>query len=313
MAAIAAQFEPSARSRGRHILVTAGPTHEPIDPVRFLGNRSSGKQGFAIAAALADRGARVTLVAGPVAPGDAGRGAAASTLPRRAQMAAAVDAALPADAAVLVAAVGRLGGGRCRAGQAQESRRSAGPDADAQPRHPRPTSPKVRNAAAPRRRLRRRDPRSRSPAAVAKRARQGSRLDRRQRRVGCDVMGGVANTVHLVTAEAASRTGPTLSKVEVAAPARRRASRRRSCRTAHDRRGRHRGRDHASRRGTRPAGLRHRRARRGWTPSPRSIATSILAHRASAIRGGDGAQTRHPRRLRAAGPAALGAGAEASG
>ena len=52
---------------GRHILVTAGPTHEPIDPVRVIANRSSGRQGFAIAAAAADAGARVTLIAGPVA------------------------------------------------------------------------------------------------------------------------------------------------------------------------------------------------------------------------------------------------------
>ena len=66
MAAVAAQWG-DARLAGRHVIVTAGPTHEPIDPVRFLGNRSSGKQGFAIAAALAGLGARVTLVAGPVA------------------------------------------------------------------------------------------------------------------------------------------------------------------------------------------------------------------------------------------------------
>jgi len=52
--------------RGKHVLVTAGPTHEPIDPVRVIANRSSGRQGFAIAAAAADAGARVTLVAGPV-------------------------------------------------------------------------------------------------------------------------------------------------------------------------------------------------------------------------------------------------------
>jgi phosphopantothenoylcysteine decarboxylase/phosphopantothenate--cysteine ligase len=52
---------------GKHVLVTAGPTHEPIDPVRMIANRSSGKQGFAIAAAAAQAGARVTLVAGPVA------------------------------------------------------------------------------------------------------------------------------------------------------------------------------------------------------------------------------------------------------
>ena len=52
---------------GKHILVTAGPTHEPIDPVRVIANRSSGRQGFAIAGAAAAAGARVTLIAGPVA------------------------------------------------------------------------------------------------------------------------------------------------------------------------------------------------------------------------------------------------------
>ncbi|MCC6381547.1 MAG: bifunctional phosphopantothenoylcysteine decarboxylase/phosphopantothenate--cysteine ligase CoaBC [Dehalococcoidia bacterium] len=54
--------------RGRHVVVSAGPTQEPIDPVRFVGNHSSGRMGFAIAEAARDRGARVTLVAGPVAP-----------------------------------------------------------------------------------------------------------------------------------------------------------------------------------------------------------------------------------------------------
>ena len=66
-----AEFERVAREHvtleGKHILVTAGPTHEPIDPVRVIANRSSGRQGFAIAAAAAEAGARVTLVAGPVA------------------------------------------------------------------------------------------------------------------------------------------------------------------------------------------------------------------------------------------------------
>lgn len=89
---------------GRHVIVTAGPTHEPIDPVRYIANRSSGKQGFAIAAALAGLGARVTLVAGPVAlPTPAG--VARVDVETAREMAAAVDAALPADAAVLVAAV----------------------------------------------------------------------------------------------------------------------------------------------------------------------------------------------------------------
>ncbi|NLS25604.1 Coenzyme A biosynthesis bifunctional protein CoaBC [Sphingomonas sp. S2M10] len=92
------------RLAGKHILVTAGPTHEPIDPVRYIANRSSGKQGFAIAGALAALGARVTLVAGPVTlPTPPGVDRIDVETAR--EMAAAVDAALPADAAVMVAAV----------------------------------------------------------------------------------------------------------------------------------------------------------------------------------------------------------------
>ena len=93
-----------ARSPARHILVTAGPTHEPIDPVRVIANRSSGKQGFAIAAAAAAAGARVTLVAGPVALPTPG-GVARIDVETAAQMADAVEQALPCDAAILVAAV----------------------------------------------------------------------------------------------------------------------------------------------------------------------------------------------------------------
>ena len=89
---------------GRHIIVTAGPTHEPIDPVRYIANRSSGKQGFAIAGALAALGARVTLVAGPVAL-PTPRGVDRIDVETALEMAAAVDDALPADAAVMVAAV----------------------------------------------------------------------------------------------------------------------------------------------------------------------------------------------------------------
>ena len=89
---------------GLHILVTAGPTHEPIDPVRYLANRSSGKQGFAIAAALAARGARVTLIAGPVTLATPA-GVTRIDVETALEMEAAVAAALPADAAVLVAAV----------------------------------------------------------------------------------------------------------------------------------------------------------------------------------------------------------------
>ena len=98
--------EPAASGplAGRHVLVTAGPTHEPIDPVRYIANRSSGKQGFAIAAAAAAAGAKVTLVAGPVhlpTP----TGVTRVDVESAREMAAAVDQALPADVAVMVAAV----------------------------------------------------------------------------------------------------------------------------------------------------------------------------------------------------------------
>ena len=89
---------------GKHILITAGPTHEPIDPVRYIANRSSGRQGFAIAAAAAAAGARVTLVAGPVAlPTPPGVDRIDVETAR--EMAAAVTGALPADVAIMVAAV----------------------------------------------------------------------------------------------------------------------------------------------------------------------------------------------------------------
>ena len=89
---------------GRHILVTAGPTHEPIDPVRVIANRSSGRQGFAIAAAAAAAGARVTLVAGPVTL-PTPTGVERIDVETAEQMADAMMAALPCDAAILVAAV----------------------------------------------------------------------------------------------------------------------------------------------------------------------------------------------------------------
>ena len=84
--------------------MTAGPTHEPIDPVRLIANRSSGRQGFAIAAAAAEAGGRVTLVSGPVALATPA-GVARIDVETAVQMRDAVFAALPADAAVLVAAV----------------------------------------------------------------------------------------------------------------------------------------------------------------------------------------------------------------
>ncbi|MEQ9259542.1 MAG: bifunctional phosphopantothenoylcysteine decarboxylase/phosphopantothenate--cysteine ligase CoaBC [Roseovarius sp.] len=90
--------------KGRRVLVTSGPTHEPIDPVRYIANRSSGAQGTAIARALAALGAEVVFVTGPadVAPPE---GVEVVRVSSAREMLAAVEAALPADAAVFAAAV----------------------------------------------------------------------------------------------------------------------------------------------------------------------------------------------------------------
>lgn len=89
---------------GRHVLITAGPTREPIDPVRFISNHSSGKQGYAIASACAALGARVTLVAGPTALDDPDSVNTVHVETAR-DMLAAVERALPADIFIAVAAV----------------------------------------------------------------------------------------------------------------------------------------------------------------------------------------------------------------
>ncbi|MFA7441628.1 MAG: bifunctional phosphopantothenoylcysteine decarboxylase/phosphopantothenate--cysteine ligase CoaBC [Sphingomonadaceae bacterium] len=93
---------------GQHILLTAGPTHEPIDPVRYIANRSSGRQGYALAAALARLGGRITLVSGPVHLATP-PGVTRVDVETAREMAAAVQQALPADAAVMVAAVADWG------------------------------------------------------------------------------------------------------------------------------------------------------------------------------------------------------------
>jgi phosphopantothenoylcysteine decarboxylase / phosphopantothenate---cysteine ligase len=102
-ASIAAALQ-SGPLAGRHILVTSGPTHEPIDPVRYIANRSSGAQGTAIAAALRDLGANVTFVTGPASM-PAPEGVRVVRVETAAQMLVAVQAALPAEVAVMAAAV----------------------------------------------------------------------------------------------------------------------------------------------------------------------------------------------------------------
>ncbi len=104
LAAIEVALSTDKPLAGKHILVTSGPTLEPIDPVRFISNRSSGKQGHAIAAAAAKLGARVTLIAGPVALPDPA-GVAVIHVETAREMLAAAEAALPADAAIFAAAV----------------------------------------------------------------------------------------------------------------------------------------------------------------------------------------------------------------
>jgi len=92
------------RLKGKHLLITAGPTHEPIDPVRYIANRSSGKQGYAIAAAAAAVGADVTLVSGPVNLASP-QGVNVIRVETARQMLQAVERALPADVAIFAAAV----------------------------------------------------------------------------------------------------------------------------------------------------------------------------------------------------------------
>ncbi len=108
---------------GRHALVTAGPTHEPIDAVRYIANRSSGRQGFAVAESLAALGARVTLVSGPVSLDDP-PGVAVRRVETAAEMLSACLDALPADIAVCAAAVADW---RVAAPASNKMKKAAGP------------------------------------------------------------------------------------------------------------------------------------------------------------------------------------------
>jgi phosphopantothenoylcysteine decarboxylase / phosphopantothenate---cysteine ligase len=198
--AILAAIQAKLRSgplAGKHVLVTAGPTHEPIDPVRYIANRSSGRQGFAIAAALARQGARVTLVSGPVQL-PTPPGVQRIDVETAREMATAVDAALPADAAVLVAAVADW---RVEPSGAKIKKQADGPPAltlqenpdilaglSRDPRRPRLVvgfAAETENVVA---------------NAQAKLARKGCDWIVAND-VSGDVMGGTDNTVHLVTAQ----------------------------------------------------------------------------------------------------------------
>ena len=195
---------------GKHIIVTAGPTHEPIDPVRVIANRSSGKQGFAIAEAIAALGARVTLIAGPVSrPTPAGVGRI--NVETAQQMDDAVRAALPADAAVLVAAVAdwRVEPAQTKLKKADGPPKldwQANPDIlaglDRDPQRPR----LLIGFAA--------ETEDIESEAAAKRGRKGCDWILAND-VSGDVMGGDSNRIHFVHGEGAE-DWETMSKAEVA-------------------------------------------------------------------------------------------------
>ena len=208
---------PGAQARplaGRRVIVTSGPTHEPIDPVRYIANRSSGKQGHAIAQAAAEAGAEVVLVSGPVTVPDPA-GVRTVHVETARQMLEAVEAALPADIYVGAAAVADW-----RVGAAVVEKLKKGPSGP-------PTLGLVENPDI----LATVASHAQRPRLVVGFAAETEKvLDHARAKLArkkCDlivandvspatgVMGGDANTVHLVR-EGGIETWPTLSKQDVA-------------------------------------------------------------------------------------------------
>ena len=215
-AAILALVQSPQPLDGRHALVTSGPTHEPIDPVRYIANRSSGRQGHAIAAALAALGARVTLVTGPVALADPA-GIHTVHIETADEMLAACAAALPADIAVCAAAVADW---RVAHAAPLKLKKSPGAPPPTIELAPNPDILATLSAPGPNR-----------PRLVVGFAAETNDVlahaTEKRRRKGCDwivandvgagttTMGGEDNEVHLVTAESAEHW-PRLPKAEVA-------------------------------------------------------------------------------------------------
>jgi phosphopantothenoylcysteine decarboxylase/phosphopantothenate--cysteine ligase len=214
LAAIAQALASRNPLAGRHAIVTSGPTHEPIDPVRYLANRSSGKQGHAIAAALGALGARVTLVSGPVAIPDPA-GMTVRHVETAREMLAAVEAALPADIAVCAAAVAdwhvteeaaqklkKTGNGP------PELHLAENPDILLKLSAAGPARPKlVIGFAAETEHL--------QEHAAAKRARKGCDWIVANNVGGTGIMGGDSNEVTLITADGA-QGWPKMTKTELA-------------------------------------------------------------------------------------------------
>jgi phosphopantothenoylcysteine decarboxylase/phosphopantothenate--cysteine ligase len=202
--------------QGRRVLVTSGPTVEPIDPVRFIANRSSGKQGHAIAAACAALGAEVTLVSGPVAIPDP-VGVRTVHVESAREMLAAVEAALPADAAIFCAAVADWRVAH-EGGQKLKKEAGAAPPSLALVENPDILATIARRTTG-------------RPQLVIGFAAETEKVVEHARgklaRKACDwivandvggtgVMGGDRNTVHLVTREGVE-DWPTMDKTAVAA------------------------------------------------------------------------------------------------
>ncbi|GGG47453.1 phosphopantothenate synthase [Caldovatus sediminis] len=213
LAAIEALLAPAGPLAGRHAIVTSGPTHEAIDPVRYIANRSSGRQGHAIAAALAALGARVTLVSGPVALADP-PGVTVRRVESAREMLAACEAALPADIAVCAAAVADW-----RVAAAAERKIKKVPGQPPPPLALALNPDVLATLAAHARRPRlvvgfAAETEEVVANAVAKRAKKGCDWIVAND-VSGDVMGGAENAVHLVTAEGVE-DWPRLPKEEVA-------------------------------------------------------------------------------------------------
>jgi phosphopantothenoylcysteine decarboxylase/phosphopantothenate--cysteine ligase len=215
VAALETLLAPKGPLSGKRVVVTSGPTHEPIDPVRYIANRSSGKQGHAIARAAAHSGAEVTLVSGPVTLADP-PGVRTVHVESAREMLAAVEAALPADIGIFAAAVADWRVDRA-AGQKMKK------DGGALPALSLVENPDILATIA-------RHNERRPPLVVGFAAETENVVAHAQAKLarkGCDlivandvsaaagVMGGDRNTVHLVSA-AAVETWPTLAKDEVA-------------------------------------------------------------------------------------------------
>jgi phosphopantothenoylcysteine decarboxylase/phosphopantothenate--cysteine ligase len=197
------------------VLITSGPTQEPIDPVRYIANRSSGKQGHALARAAASLGAEVTLVSGPVALPDP-EGVRVIRVETAAQMLAAMLESLPADIAIFAAAVADWRAADEAAqklkkqGRETSLRLAQNPDILATIAKPSPQRPRlVIGFAAETENLI-------ANATEKRRAKNADWIVANDVSPGSGVMGGDTTKVHLVTA-AGVEDWPSLSKDEVAA------------------------------------------------------------------------------------------------